>query len=293
MRRFSNVEIFHAIPAELGEGPCWHAQRQTMWWIDILGRKFFEAGLSGEPARALDSSQMIGAVSPTRHGGLIAALADGIYLVDPDTGASTLFAPAPKHDAKAFRFNDGKVDPRGRYWAGTLALDERSGQSRLYRVNPDRSATIMREGVSISNGLAWTPDGRTLYYIDSPTRTVQAFAFDLEDGTLSGHRVAITLGEKDGWPDGCSMDAEGGLWVAHWGASKLTRWDPQSAKLLGTIPLPVENVTSCAFGGPRLDQLFITTAKGGKSAAEEPEAGYIFSVEPGVAGQPVETFAAP
>lgn len=291
MARFSNLEVFQPVPARLGEGPCWHPQRQTLWWIDILGPRFFEADLTGAPPRVLESTQMIGAVVPTRSGGLVAALRDGIHRIDPDSGAATLWAAAPGHDPKDFRFNDGKVDPLGRFWAGTLALDFRSGQSRLYRIDADRSVHVMREGVSISNGLAWSSDARTLYYIDSPTRTVQAFAFDLEHGTIGPPRVAISLGEADGFPDGCCMDVEGCLWVAHWGAGKVSRWDPQASRLLGTIALPVANVTSCAFGGARRDQLFITTAVDDKRAEPEPEAGYLFRIDPGVTGPELASFA--
>ncbi len=291
MARYPSAELFHRVSAKLGEGPVWHPQRKTLWWIDILGQTFFESDLSGSAPRTLSCAQMIGAVAPTQGGGLVAALRDGIYLVDPDTGATTLFATAPGHDATHFRFNDAKVDPRGRYWAGTLALGSRPKESRLYRINPDRSVAVMQEGITISNGLAWTPDARTLYYIDTPTRVVQAFDYDLEHGSIGPARIAITLSESDGWPDGCCMDAEGCLWVAHWGAAKVTRWDPATGRLLGTVKLPVTNVTSCAFGGEKLDQLYITTAQDESRAAAEPEAGSLFRIDPGVTGLPVASFA--
>jgi sugar lactone lactonase YvrE len=290
MALFANVEVFQPIRAQLGEGPCWHPQRQTLWWIDILGRKYFEADLAGTPPRVLDSLQMIGAIAPTESGGLIAALHDGIYLVEPDTGATTLFARVPGHDSKLFRFNDAKVDPRGRFWAGTLALDGRSAQSHLYRVTPDRAVVVMQDRVSVSNGLAWAPDGKTLYYIDSPTRTVRAFAFDLEQGTLGPSQVVITLGKSDGWPDGCCMDSEGCLWLAHWGGSKVTRWDPRRGRLLATVALPVANVTSCAFGGSQRDQLFITTAVDSEKTTPEPEAGFVFRINPQTTGPELATF---
>jgi sugar lactone lactonase YvrE len=291
MARYSSVEVFQRTPARLGEGICWHAGRQTLWWIDILGQRYFEAGLTGAAPRVLESPQLMGALAPTQAGGLVAALRDGIYLLDPATGAATLFAAAPGHDPAQFRFNDAKVDPHGRFWAGTMALDGRAGQSRLYRIGADRSVAVMREGVTISNGLAWSPDARTLYYIDSPTRTVQAFAFDLEHGTIGAPRVVITLGEADGWPDGCCMDGEGGLWVAHWGAAKVTRWDPVAGKLLGTVVLPVSNVTSCAFGGVKREQLFITTAVDDSRAGAEPEAGFLFRLDPGTCGPELTSFA--
>jgi sugar lactone lactonase YvrE len=291
MARFAHLEIFHPVACLLGEGPCWHASRQTLWWIDITGRKLFESDLSGTPPRIVELSQLPGAVAPTREGGLVAALQDGIYLVNPDSGVPTLFANAPGHDSRQFRFNDAKVDPRGRYWAGTLALDGRRGESHLYRINPDRSVAIMREGVSISNGLAWSPDGSTLYYIDTPTREVRCFAFDLETGRLGESKVVITLGDADGWPDGCCMDVDGRLWIAHWGGSKITRWDPRTGRLLDTIAIPVRNVTSCAFGGAKLDELFITTARDDDKSVAEPEAGHVFCLKPGATGVPLATFA--
>ena len=290
MARFSSLEIFQPLAAELGEGPCWDAARQTLWWVDIVGRSLCEAGLDGAPVRVWAMPQLIGAVAPTASGGLIAVLQDGIHLIDPDSGVTRALALAPGHDATQFRFNDAKVDPRGRLWAGTLALDGRAGQARLYRITGDAVVTVMREGVSLSNGMAWSPDGGTFYYIDSPTRTVQAFPFDLETGSLGVPWVVVRLGTEDGWPDGCCMDEEGLLWVAHWGAAKLTRWDPRAGRLLDTLRLPVNNVTSCAFGGPKLDQLFITTAKDSGRTAE-PEAGYVFRLNPGTTGVKLATFA--
>lgn len=291
MSRYSNVEVFHPVRARLGEGPVWHPQRQSLWWIDILGQRFFESDLSGTPPRELACAQMIGAVVPTQDGRMVAALRDGIHFVNPDSGVTTPCATAPGHDPLHFRFNDGKVDPRGRFWAGTLALDNRAGQSRLYRFDPDRSAHLMREGVTVSNGLAWSADARTLYYIDSPTRVVQAFDYDVEHGTIGPPRVVIALGEADGWPDGCCMDAEGCLWVAHWGAAKVTRWEPTTGRLLRTVKLPVANVTSCAFGGVGRDQLYVTSAVDDSRAGAEPEAGFLFRIDPGTVGPELPNFA--
>ncbi len=291
MARYPQLEVFQSVAARLGEGVCWHPGRQTLWWIDILGRRFYESSPAGEPPRVLECAQMIGAVAPTCGGGLVAALHDGIHLVDPQSGATTPFASPPEHDAGKFRFNDAKVDPAGRFWAGTTALDFHPGDSRLYCIGADRATRVMREGVSISNGLAWSPAGRTLYYIDSPTRTVQAFEFDLEQGTVGPARIAVSFAEADGLPDGCAMDSEGHLWVAHWGGAKVTRWDVRTGRLLKTVALPVRHVTSCAFGGARRDQLFITTAFGDSPTPEEPEAGFVFRVDPQTTGLALASFA--
>jgi sugar lactone lactonase YvrE len=286
------AEIAQRVPAQLGEGPCWHPARATLWWLDIVGRKLFEWDTRSPAARTVPISQMPGSISPTSDGGLIAALHHGIYLVSPEDGAPELFASAPGHDPQKFRFNDGKVDPQGRFWAGTLSLTGLQEESRLLRVSRGREVVVAREHVTISNGLAWTPDGGTLYYVDSPTRRVQAFDFDGEGGTLHHARTAFTLGDDDGWPDGCCMDAEGCLWLAHWGAGKLTRWNPASGRRLLTVKLPVTNVTSCAFGGPKLDLLFITTAAPDTpGAVAEPEAGFLFTIAPGVQGLPIPVFS--
>lgn len=278
-------------PSHLGEGPCWHGGRGTLWWVDILGRAVHEVGLAGGKVRTLALPQMPGAIVVAAAGDFLAALREGFFRLDPETGGLRPVASAPGHDPREFRFNDGKVDPQGRFWAGTLALDFRPGQSFLYRLDADRSVAVMRRGVSISNGLAWSPDARTLYYVDSPTRLVQRFDYDPACGSVGEPSVAIRLAEADGFPDGCSMDAEGCLWLAHWGAAKLTRWDPRSGRLVRTVPLPVRNVTSCAFGGPGLDRLFITTARDDENLAPEPEAGFVFCLDPGVPGLPVAACA--
>ena len=284
-------EVFARHASHLGEGPCWHPRRRSLWWVDITGARIMEAPADGGSVRELRLSQMPGAIVVTRRGDFLGALREGFFRIDPDSGVETPVALAPEHDPREFRFNDGKVDPQGRLWAGTLALDFRPGQSFLYRLGVEGGVTLVRRGISISNGLAWTPDGRTLYYVDSPTRVVQRFDFDPVAGTVGEPTVAFALGAGEGFPDGCSMDAEGCLWLAHWGASKLTRWDPRAGRCLLTVPLPVRNVTSCAFGGPKLDRLFITTAKDDENPAPEPEAGFVFCVDPGVPGLPVAEYA--
>ena len=292
MSRFKGVEVFHAGPAQLAEGICWHEARQTLWWVDILGQRLFEADAAGQKVRSIACPQVVSALAPTRDGRLVGALSDGIYLLEPDSGALALFSRPPEHDPARCRFNDAKVDPAGRFWAGTMARDGAGTEGRLYRFDGDGSNHAVLAGVGISNGLAWSQDADTLYYIDSPTRAVQAFSFEPATGTLGAGKVALRLAEADGLPDGCAMDAEGHLWIAHWGGGKVTRWDLRKARQLGEIRLPVPHVTSCAFGGSRRDQLYITTAKGDEPATALPEAGWVFRADPGTVGPALPCFAA-
>jgi sugar lactone lactonase YvrE len=176
-------EVFARHASHLGEGPCWHARRRSWWWVDITGARIMEAPAEGGAVRELRLSQMPGAIVVTQRGDFMGALRHGFFRIDPDSGVEKPVALAPEHDPREFRFNDGKVDPQGRFWAGTLALDFRPGQSFLYRLGADGGVSLVRRGISISNGLAWTPDGRTLYYVDSPTRVVQRFDFDPEYGS--------------------------------------------------------------------------------------------------------------
>ena len=288
------VSLFRSVPAALGEGALWHPTRQSLFWIDILGRKIFEAKLGGTDARTREVGQLIGAVAPTRAGGLLAALQDGIYRVDLATGQTTPFAKPAGHDATTVRFNDAKCDPRGRFFAGTMAIDESPRKGALYRFEADGTCRRMREQVSVSNGLAWSPDHRTLYYIDSPTRAVQAFDYDLATGDLSRQRIALDLSTTAGFPDGCTIDVEGNLWIAFWQGGCVMRWDPVRARLLDTLQVPVAKVTTCTFGGPALDTLFITTAACHLTAAElraQPEAGFVFAAQVGTRGFPADVFA--
>lgn len=288
------VSLFRAVPAILGEGAVWHPQRQSLFWVDILGRKIHETSLDSRSTLSRPVPQFIGALAPTRRGDLIVALQDGIHRYDLASFATTPFACPAEHTATGIRFNDAKCDPRGRLWAGTMALDESPKQGALYRFEADGQSRQMRTEVTVSNGLAWSRDHRTLYYIDSPTRTVQAFDYDLETGDLSRPRVAIDTSPVAGFPDGCTIDVEGHLWIAHWDGWCVSRWDPVHARLIETVPLPVARVTTCTFGGPKLDTLFITSAACKLSPAElkaQPEAGFVFAAQVGTSGFQTDIFA--
>ena len=287
------VTVFRPIHAELGEGVMWHPSRQSLFWIDITGKTVFETKPGQGETRSFKLDQMVTALAPTAEGKLVAALHRGIYLLDPDTGVAVEHAVPKGLDFKTVRFNDGKCDPAGRFWAGTMP--DKANTGHLYRIDAKDSITAVRDSISCSNGLAWTADAKTMYYIDSHTRCVQAFNFDVETGRLSRRRIAIRFTEQDGLPDGCTIDTEDRLWIAHWGGSKITCWHPEPARLIDTLHLPVSQVTSCTFGGPNLDTLFITSASIGLNEAQksaEPQAGFLFCAQTGARGFLAQAFYA-
>jgi len=278
---------------ELGEGPIWDTREAELVWVDIMGDAVLRWRPGDERARALPTPLDIGSVAVRRGGGYVAALADGFWVVD---AGSTEWRPFARVEADRpdLRFNDGKCDPTGRFLAGSMAYDKRAGAGGFYRLDPDGTVEQLLDGITISNGLTWTADGRTLYYIDTPTRTIDVFDYDLPTGALSDRRPHLVL--PDGEPgslDGMTMDTDGGLWVALWNGSKVVRFAPGGGVDV-VVDLPVSHVTSCIFGGPDLTDLYITCAWSeltDDERAAEPHAGSLFRVRPGVRGYPPVEFA--
>jgi len=269
----------------LGEGPCWDAKKQILYWVYIRGLKLNIYHPDTKKNDVIQLDKMIGCVVKRESGGVVVALQNGLHWIDTDNNKTDLhFLADPEHHLPKNRFNDGKVDPRGRLWAGTLEIEEKNGPlGALYRFDKDLSSKKMLDQVEISNGLAWSPDHKTMYFIDSPRVRVDAFDYNVETGDISNKRTLINITDGS-YPDGMTIDKEGCLWVAHWNGSKVTRWDP-SGKLLRTVPLPVSKVTSCCFGGPKLDQLYITSASWEIDVKKEPLAGGLFILKnPGVTG---------
>ena len=290
MKIFS-AECRHRADAVLGEGPVWDHARRRLWWVDIERRDLHCLDPAGNADGAWPFEQPIGFAVPTTRGDLIVGTQRGLARFAPERASLTPFAD-PEKDAPQNRFNDAKCDPAGRLWAGTMALSEEPGLGSLYRVDASLRVTRMVENVSISNGLAWSPDGRTMFYIDSPTRRVDAFDFDPAKGTLANRRTAVEI--TDGLPDGMCIDTSGNLWVALWGGWGVACFDPRSGELLAKIEVPVEAVTSCCFGGDALEELFITTASRDLDAAgraQQPLAGSIFVAKPDTSGFPSRPFA--
>ena len=285
------AECRHRTSAVLGEGPVWDAARERLWWVDIERCELHCFDPAANDDRAWTLAHRLGFALPTARGDLIAGTQRGLARFAPESGALTPFAD-PESELPENRFNDAKCDPAGRLWAGTMAVSEAPGLGSLYRIDASSSITRMIENVSISNGLAWSLDGRTMFYIDSPTRRVDAFDFDPATGALAHRRPVIEI--ADGFPDGMCIDAAGNLWVALWGGWGVACHDPRTGARLAKIEVPVEAVTSCCFGGDACGELFITTASRDLDAAgraRQPLAGSIFVAKPDVPGMPAQLFA--
>ncbi len=290
MARNAGPELVLDARSVLGEGAIWDAKKGVLYWVDI------DAGLVHvfDPASGRDVSisvgQPVGTVVPRARGGLMLAVRDGFMSLDQGTGETALEAAPPGHEP-AHRFNDGKCDPAGRFWAGTM--ESPAGKGALFRLDTDLSVHRMADGIAIANGLAWGPDGKTMYYIDTATRRIDVFDYDNASGAIGNRRPVATVPEEHGLPDGMTIDDEGMLWVAHWDGWCVCRWDPRSGKLVRKVEMPVQRPTSCAFGGPDFDVLYVTSATVELEAAalaEQPQAGGIFAFRPGVGGLPALEF---
>jgi sugar lactone lactonase YvrE len=294
---FTKAELVIDAKALLGEGPIWCAATRRLYWVNILESELHWF----DPATGKDTQvavgEHVGTVVPRARGGVMLAVQRGFASFDPAKGASSLTLMAePERGRTDLRFNDGKCDPAGRFWAGTMAYDEANGAGKgsLYRLDPNGAVTVMERNVSISNGLAWDITRRRFYYIDSPTRTVAAYDYDHATGAIRNRRIAVQATPEDGWPDGMAIDVEGKLWVAHWGGSQVVRWDPDTGKAIARIATPISQPSACAFGGDRLDRLYITSARVGMAPAaltKEPLAGGLWVADPGVRGMPQTAFA--
>jgi sugar lactone lactonase YvrE len=289
-----HAELLLEAWCDLAEGPIWDAENAELIWVDILRAQVHRY-------RALDSSHTatatpsaVGSVALRSDGGLILALADGFWVSNHDLTCTRPIALV-EDDLPHTRFNDGKCDSAGRFWAGTMAHDQRPAGGALYRLGHNGRVRRMVPNVACSNGLGWSPDDRTFYFIDSPTRTVDAFDYDAPTGSISRRRPLITIPESQpGVPDGLAVDTDGGIWVAIWDGWAVHRYTADGC-LDAAVPLPVARVTSCAFGGADLSELYITSARNGltsKQLARQPLAGAIFRAHPGRTGVTVGTFGA-
>ena len=277
---FSEINVFPNLTSTLGEGPVWHHVEQVFYWIDISGNLLHRLDLSSGKDQSFNMGSMIGAVVPVENGGVVVAMETGIYRFNAPDQFQKL-VDFPTDSAPNTRFNDGKCDPSGRLWIGTMDKNAKPHQGKLYRMDHGKLVAVL-ENISISNGLGWSPDGQTMYYIDTFEQTVYAFDFDVMHGDISNKRIFITIPESMGSPDGMTVDSTGKLWIALWGGGGVACFDPQTGQLLDRIEVPALNITSCEFGGPDLKTLLITTAKeelNEEQLQKYPLSGQVFYVE--------------
>ncbi|MBI5298284.1 MAG: SMP-30/gluconolactonase/LRE family protein [Chloroflexi bacterium] len=280
------TELLLDARAELGEGPFWDARTQTLYWLDVLNKRVY-ADL--EVFAQLD--EFVGCAAPRRDGGLILALKSSIVDLLPGSAKPTVLAALAEPVNN--RFNDGKCDPAGRFLAGSMDHNEVEASGAFYSYD-GKTVTTLLTGIRISNGLTWSPDHKTFYYIDTPTRQVTAFDYDLATCQIAEPRAAVRIPDGMGWPDGMTSDTDGNLWIAMWGGAQVTKWDPRTGGLLERIPVPALQTSSCIFGGADLNELYITSARKGMSQADlqkYPLSGGLFKVVTSVTGMPTFAFA--
>ena len=274
------------IKARLGEGAFWNHKTQELYWVDIEDQMLYIYNPQTKTNRSLPTPSKIGTVVPKNTNETIVALQDGIYTMNLKSGDVVLLSDI-ESGLTENRFNDGKCDPSGRLWVGSMALNMQSYRANLYMVDTTGNAQLKIDSVTISNGIAWSSDQKTMYYIDTPTGMIRAFDFDNEIGAISNERVVVTVPDSMGFPDGMAIDSDDMLWVGMWNGNAVIRYNPQTGKVISKIEVPAHNVTACAFGGKNLDTLYITTASidmTEKEKAAYPLAGSIFKADPGVKG---------
>ncbi len=285
------MEVAIRSEALLGEGPRWDAATGRLLWVDIEAGALHLFDPAGGDDRAILLGNRVGAAPPTRAGGVVVALADRLAVVDLEDESMLTLVEIPH--GEGMRLNDGACDPAGRFWVGSMALDYAPGAGALYRYSSDGGLDRVLGDVTLSNGLGWSPDGGTMYYIDSMAYRVDAFDYDLSTGAISGRRPLIVIERGTGIPDGLAVDDDGGIWVALWGRAAIRRYAPDG-ELDRVLDVPADNVTACCFGGDSGRSLYVTSASVELSAEQlrqRPLAGSVFVTDVGVSGPPAQPFA--
>ena len=277
---------------ELGEGPLWDHRSQLLYWLDIQNALIYRYEPVTGNHKTFGVPTRVTVLGLREKGGFVAGTAEGLGYWDPVTGALDLFAD-PEAGRPHIRFNDGAVDPLGNFWAGTMnENDPMAPDGALYRLDAKGSVREVAEGFTVSNGIGWSPDRKTMYFTDTFRCVIMAFDYDRSTGAIANRRTFIRVPEGEGSPDGLTVDSQGFVWSAQWGGWQVVRYDP-AGQVERRIRLPVANVTSCAFGGQALDQLYITSARAGLREAErkaQPLAGDLFLLRTEVQGQAENTF---
>ncbi len=268
----------------LGEGPVWDANANTLHYVDIMANKLHTLNMTDNSERSIGLAQNIGCFALRESGGYIMGLAAGVYLRNAE-GTQVQKLAMPDFDPLV-RANDGKCDPSGRFWCGTSDQLDGALKGELYVITPDGRCACLLKELACANGLAF--HGDQVYFIDSPKRRVERYTFDEETLTLRDMRIAVTIDESCGVPDGMTIDEDGMLWVAHWGGGFVGRYDPANGTLLDKVVVPASQSSSCCFGGSDMQTLFITSAGIGRD--DEPHGGKIFAVHLPYRGVPSYRF---
>lgn len=285
----NDIELVIPAHDECGEGPLWNVTEQALYWVDIEKKLYHRLHPPTGVHEIVEVGELLGVLAFRQSGGLVVATDHGYSFFDPLKKKLERIGD-PEAGKSGTRFNDGKVDRKGRFWAGTLGDGYKNS---LYRLDPDQTIHTMETGIDVSNGIGWSPDNKVMYYVDSSPALIYAYDFDLESGSIANRRVFVDHSSGPGVPDGLTVDAQGFIWAAFWGGWCLNRYDPQG-KLERTVQLPVECPTSVAFGGPDLEDLYITSACMEiplTERANRPQDGNLFRVRGLAKGLPEPLFA--
>ncbi len=286
MEKHLLAELEYETKSLLGEGAFWNYKTQELYWVDIEGKQLNIYNPTTKNNRSISMPSLIGTVVPYKENEAVVALVDGIYKVNLLTEEVTLLSDV-EFNMPENRFNDGKCDPNGNLWVGSMHFKQSRPNASVYKVNEQGETIKMIDSVTISNGIVWTKDTKTMYYIDTPSANIMAYDFDPDTSTISNGRVAVKVSKEDGFPDGMTIDENDMLWVGMWNGNAIAHFNPKTGELIDKIKVPAHNVTSCAFGGKNLDILYITTSSLDMSEEEQkayPLAGSIFKAKPGVKG---------
>jgi sugar lactone lactonase YvrE len=289
-------EVEHVLAAhnKLGEGPVWNAREQALYWVDIEGNCFCRLHPATGDYTVVDVGLPVGVLALRQTGGLVMATKEGFAFWNKEEGLRRL--ADPEADKPHTRFNDGAVDGRGRFWAGTmcgLPVMCQEPEGSLYRLDPDGTVHLMETGVGIANGIGWSPDATRMYFTDSLRCMIYLYDYDAAGGAIENRRTFVYTPGESGVPDGLAIDSEGCVWSARWGGGKITRYDP-AGHVQRVVRLPVQYPTSCAFGGEGMNELYITsawTALSSEQLKQQPHAGDLFRVITDVRGLEQAAFA--
>lgn len=285
-----DITCIWEIPSTLGEGPLWVAEEQAVYWLDIVQKNVHRYSIENGTKKTWPLAFEVTSLMKRKNGGFIGTVRDGFAFIDLGTGSYSPIA-LPEEDITGNRFNDGKLDSQGNFWAGSMDEAEKEHSGALYRISPELQIEKVDDDYIITNGPAFSPDGQTAYHNDTIKRVIYAFEFN--DGKLSNKREFYKFrDESEGYPDGMTVDVEGNIWQCSFAGSRITKFSPKGG-ILDVIAMPVPNITSCTFGGPELDTLFITSARylmSDEDIRKYPLAGSLFSLKPGVRGLLTPTF---